>query len=58
VGGEIDLDLTEVVRRGDLGLGSVTSRDSDVELGRSCEGAEYLLAEGACGLFKKSEVVA
>jgi hypothetical protein len=35
----------------------VTSDDGDVELARSNEGVEYLLAEGACGLFKMSEVV-
>jgi len=52
VRGEIHLDLTEVARRWDLGLGSVTSEGCDVELGRSNERVEYLLAEGACGLFK------
>ena len=48
----------EIIRRGDLGLGSVTSDDGGVELGRRNEGGKYLLAEGACGLIKKSEVVA
>ena len=52
VRGEIRLDLTEVVRRGDLGRRSVTSDGGDVELARSNEGVEYKLAEGPCGLFK------
>lgn len=50
--GEIRLDLTEVVRRGDLGRRSVTSDGGDVELARRNEGVEYKLAKGPCGLFK------
>ena len=40
-----------------MGLGGVASYDGDVELARSNEGVEYGLAEGACGLFKASEIV-
>ena len=47
----------KVVRRWDSGLGGVTSDGGDVELARSNERVEYLPAEGACGLIKKSEVV-
>ena len=36
----------------------MTSDGGDVELARSNKGVEYKLAEGPCGLFKESEVVA
>lgn len=42
----------------DSGVGGVTSDGGDVKLARSNKRVEYLPTEGACGLFKKSEVIA